>query len=301
LGRGFARLVGAEGLRRSPVRLRFVEDALLELLRNSRDAGARSIYVASTLKARRYRMLTIIDDGCGIPETHKRLIFEPGVTTRHLDPIRYSNRNDDMLLHGAGLSLYHIKSAALSAEVLSATSPTAIRVVFDTQTFPEKSLQSGSRPSKTNLRATLAKFVGQTAPNPPRLYHASPARILARLLNHRIMHRDEGTKRLREAAWHIGLEVSSRTVQRVVAGEVLVAEEVVAHGDTDVKGRATRRNGATGPILSVGEEDLREIFVVLRRAARSSYLDVAGLDIEKLPGEVLLRAQIYEPEEEYEQ
>ena len=304
MGRGFARLVGAEGLRRSPVRLRFVEDALLELLRNSRDAGARNIYVASTLKARRYRTLTIIDDGCGIPETHKRLIFEPGVTTRHLDPIPYLNRNDNVLFHGAGLSLYHIKSAALSAEVLSAASPTVIRVIFDTHTLPEKSLQSGSRPSKTNLRATLAKFIGQTAPNPPRLYHASPAQILARLLDHHIIRRDEGTKRLGETARDVGLEVSSRTVQRIVAGEIPVAEEVVvANGDTvtgTVKGHATRRNRAGGPILSVGDEDLREILAILRRAARSSYLDLAGLDVEKLPGEVLLRAHIYELEEEYE-
>src|SRR5438270_14091263 len=72
LGSGFARLAGTEGLRRSPRPLRSVEDALLELLRNARDAGARNIYVASSLKARRYRTLIVFDDGRGIPETHKR-------------------------------------------------------------------------------------------------------------------------------------------------------------------------------------------------------------------------------------
>ncbi len=40
LGAGFARLTGVEGARRSPSRLTHVEDALLELLRNARDAGA---------------------------------------------------------------------------------------------------------------------------------------------------------------------------------------------------------------------------------------------------------------------
>ena len=87
LGSGFARLTGPEGARRNPSRLRYVEDALVELLRNARDAGATTIFVASTLKSRRYRVLTVIDDGGGIPETHTDLIFEPGVTSRHLRPV----------------------------------------------------------------------------------------------------------------------------------------------------------------------------------------------------------------------
>jgi hypothetical protein len=313
LGSGFARLLGAEGLRRSPGRIRSVEDALLELLRNSRDAGARNIYVASSLRSRRYRLLVVIDDGRGIPETHKHLIFEPGVTTRHLNPVSYPAHNNgvcqqDGALHGAGLSLYHIKNAATSAEVLSASSPTSIKVVFDTRALHEKSLQSGARPSKTNLPATLTKFVEQTTPQAPRLYHASPARVLAGLLDHRIIPQSEraDTGRIREAARSLGLEVSLRTVQRVVAGEVPAAEEVVPAGEDGgvaighVDGCGTRRGGAEGPILLVGAEDLAQITAVLRRAARSSYLDLAGVDVEKRPGEVVLRARVYEPEEEYE-
>jgi hypothetical protein len=282
------------------MRLRFVEDALLELLRNSRDAGALNIYVASTRKARRHRALTVIDDGCGIPATHRDLIFEPGVTSRHLEPIPYAIGNDDTLFHGAGLSLYHIKMVALSAEVLSTACPTAIRVMFDTHILPEKSLQSGSRASKTNLRATLEKFIGQTVPNQPRLYLGSPAQVLSTLLEHHIIHRDEGGKRIVERAGDLGLEVSPRTVQRIIAGAVRVADEVVPNDAAGLRRRATRRNVAGGPILSVGAEDLGEIFAILRRAARSSYLDLDGVDVEKLPGEVLLRARIYEPEEEYE-
>lgn len=291
LGGGFARLMGAEGLRRSPGRIHSVEGALLELLRNSRDAGAHNIYVASSLKARRYRTIVVIDDGRGIPETHKDLIFEAGVTTRHLEP---SSSPGDTL-HGAGLSLYHIRNAALSAEVLSTSSPTAIKAVFDTQTLPEKSLQSTSRPSKSNLPATLAKFAAST---PSHLYHASPARILARLLRQRII-QTTGTERVREEAWRLGLEVSLRTVQRVISGEIPAADEVAA-----ASGRIRRRgngpNGSGGPILSVGSEDLAKILAVLQRAARSSYLELAGLDVEKRPGEVILRARVYEPEEEYE-
>jgi hypothetical protein len=50
----------------------------------------------------------------------------------------------------------------------------------------------------------------------------------------------------------------------------------------------------------VGTEDLAEIQAVLRRAAESSYLDLAGLDVEARPGEVVLRARVYEQEDEYE-
>ena len=326
LGGGFARLAGAEGLRRSPTRLRCVEDALFELLRNSRDAGARNICVASTLRARRYRQLVVIDDGRGIPETHKHLVFEPGVTTRHLNPVPDAGAHDppDSTPHGGGLSLYHIKKAALSAEVLSASSPTTIKIVFDTHNLPEKSLQSRTRPSKTNLPATLARFATRTAPNGPRLYHASPARILVRLLeNHIIQRSGDGAtgeaRRFREAAVHLGLEVSLRTVHRVLAGEIPPAEEVgseVQSGMTSeppiggaigrpAAGRTHSRVaghhfGFGGPILSVGAEDLDEIRGILRRAACSSYLDLAELDVETRPGEVILKAHIYEPEDEYE-
>ncbi len=315
LGGGFARLAGAEGLRRSPRRLRSVEDALLELLRNSRDAGARNIYIASTLRARRYRQLVVIDDGRGIPETHKHLVFEPGVTTRHLDPVPDTAPGDTP--HGAGLSLYHIKNAALSAEVLSASSPTAIKTVFDTQALPERSLQSNTRPSKSNLSATMAHFAAQTSPNGPRLYHASPARILALLLKHHIIQVDKDDRddsigkagRLRELALGLGLDVSLRTTQRVVAGSISLAPDMGSVAFTETPGvdkgsrahpRAARRVEAGGPILSVRGEDLDEIREVLRRVAMSSYLDIAGLDIKTRPGEVILKAQVYEPEEEYE-
>jgi hypothetical protein len=308
LGAGFARLTGVEGLRRSPRRLRSVEDALVELLRNARDAGARNVYVASSLRARRYRALTVIDDGRGIPETHKRMIFEPGVTTRHLRPVEDVAAGS---AHGAGLSLHHIKNAAVTAEVCSASSPTSLRVVFDTEFLPERSLQSNSRPSGSNLPATLAKFV--QAPNAPRLYHASPSRILSRLLNHRIIQRSRNSQgnegeasRVREAALGLGLEVSLRTVQRVLAGRIPAAAEVTVNalserrGDVGEKLTVAGRDDPGGPILSVGAENLAEIRAVLARAAGSSYLELAGLDMEARPGEVILRARVYEREDEYE-
>ena len=300
LGAGFARLAGIEGARRSPLHLRSVEDALYELLRNSRDAGANTIYVASSLKERRYRHLVVIDDGPGIPDSHRHLVFEPGVTTRHLDPV-----HDAAVPHGAGLSLYHIKNTALVAEVLSASSPTAIKAVFDVYALPEKSLQSGTRSSKTNLLATLTAFAAREKTRS--FYHGSPATILARLLQNRIIQAAEGlsnartVERVHREASRLGLEMSSRTVQRVLSREVVAAREVLSDG-AEGRGRPKniRRNGAEGPILRVDEEDLAEIRAVLRRAARSSYLDLAHVELKRRPGEVVIRALVYEPEEEYE-
>src|SRR3712207_9578316 len=81
--------------------------------------------VASTLKGRRYRVLTVIDDGGGIPDSYRDLIFEPGVTSRHLSPVA-DPRGLDGVPHGAGLSLYHLRNLAVEAKLLSASLPTEI-------------------------------------------------------------------------------------------------------------------------------------------------------------------------------
>jgi hypothetical protein len=304
LGAGFARLIGVEGARRGPSRITHVEDALLELLRNARDAGAANIYVASTLKDRRYRTLTVIDDGHGIPESHKDLILEPGVTTRHLNPI--TERDDPFAApHGAGLSLYQIKGLALEIRVYSPASPTSIQATFDTHTLPERTLQSTSRPSKSNLRTTLKTFTERTnSPHRnPNLhsYYGPPARILATLLHNRIIQPQRDSVGLREIALALGLGVSTRSTQRILRGEVLPVESVSAGGSS--AGAVSRRAGRTvgeGPVLALGERETARIADILRQAARAQYTEVEDLRLESRPGEISLRARVYEPEDEYE-
>jgi hypothetical protein len=300
LGAGFARLTGVEGARRGPSRITHIEDALLELARNARDAGAANIFVASTLKNRRYRTLTVIDDGHGIPKSHRDLILQPGVTTRHLNPV---TEPGDPVVHGAGLSLYQIKGHSLETKVLSTSSPTSIQATFDTNVLPERALQSTTRPSQSNLRATLQRFTATTNANSPRLhsYYGPPARILATLLHNRIILKQRDSSGLREMALGLGLDVSVRSVQRILRGEVLPVEYVSGgEGDEVVRGRKVvgRRDG--GPILELREEESARIADILRRAARARYMEVEELRFESRPGEISLRARVYEPEEEYE-
>jgi hypothetical protein len=185
----------------------------------------------------------------------------------------------------------------MSAEVLSASSPTALRATFDTNIIPERSLQSTSRQSRTNLLATLQTF----GANDPNLYYASPSRILATLLENHIIPRPETTRLLREVAVRLGLEVSLRTAQRVWRGEIApVSSVVVGGGRTEGSGRRARGGLRDGPLLALGEEERSGIADILRRAARASYLEVGEFELRTRPGEISVRARVYEPEEEYE-
>lgn len=300
LGAGFARLTGVEGARRGPSRIGHVEDALAELLRNARDAGARNVLVASTLTRRRFRTLTVIDDGHGIPDAYVNLVFEPGVTTRHLDPV-VDPSAARAAPHGAGLALYHIREAALSAEVLSPSSPTAIRATFDTKILPERALQSGTRPSKSNLRAVLQTFAQNLPPqSPAKIFHGPPARVLATLLHNHIIQTSGGAGELRALSGRIGLEVSLRTVQRVLRGDVAPLGPVSPGSGGGAIAGARRAMEGGGPVLELGDEETAGIADILRRAARAGYLEIEDVRLESRPGEISVRARVYEPEEEYE-
>ncbi|WP_053057958.1 ATP-binding protein [Rubrobacter aplysinae] len=308
LGEGFARLTGVEGVRRAPSRIETVEDALLELVRNAVDSGAGNVYVASVLHARRYRELIVLDDGEGIPEQYRETIFEPGVTTRHLSPSRLAGRT-----HGAGLSLHHIKEAALSAEVLSTGStgsPTSIRTVFNTRTLPERSLQSGHdskkprRNSRSNLWATLEDLA--STPGAPGIFYGSPASVTSLMVHNHIIQEASSIAEL--DSWceeNLGGGLSKRTLQRVRKGLVAPAERVVKReeakksgGDSRAESEPSRAFG--GGRLTLDERDLSQIRSIVERAAGESYLEVGEIGCESREGEIIIRARIYEAEEEYE-
>ena len=82
LGDGYFRLRASEAQRHQAQQdIRSVEDAVIELLRNSRDAGAKNIFLA-TNSEENFRHILVIDDGSGVPRTHHKTIFEPYVTSK---------------------------------------------------------------------------------------------------------------------------------------------------------------------------------------------------------------------------
>ena len=271
----------------------------MELLRNALEAGAGRIFVAFSLRRRRYRTLTVIDDGPGVPADFGDLIFEPGVTSRHLEPSANS-----------GLSLHHIRQVATNIQLKSPSNPTAITATFDTRELPERTLQSTSRPSSSNIPATLQNFHA-SKPNPPRIHYGKPSQILATLIhNHIIQTRgSEGSKVDLEAgvsrALGLGLTVSERTARRVLLGQVGIASEVevtgVERGPNSGEGLGGGGEGIVGGVeLWLSVEEIEEIAVILRRAAGARFLEVGPLRAESRGGSLNLRVRVTEPEEEYE-
>ena len=82
---------------------------------------------------------------------------------------------------------------------------------------------------------------------------------------------------------------------------MLPVEGISAGESTGGAGRRRVGGGVDGgPVLELGEEESARITDILRRAARAGYMEVEDVRLESRPGEISLRARVYEPEEEYE-
>lgn len=138
-GGGFVRLRLSEAEKRQAAQdIRSSEDAVLELLRNARDADARHIFLAFGREGA-CRSLVAIDDGAGIPPDMHERIFEPRVTSK-LDTAHL----DKWGLHGRGMALYSISVNAEEARV-ACSAPgvgSVIAVAFDPDRIGEKADQS---------------------------------------------------------------------------------------------------------------------------------------------------------------
>jgi hypothetical protein len=91
-----------------------------------------------------------------------------------------------------------------------------------------------------------------------------------------------------------------RTAQRVWRGEIAPVVSIREERRMARAERKTGRGAGDGPVLVLGEEERGGIADILRRAATASYLELGELELRTRPGEISMRARVYEPEEEYE-
>lgn len=105
LGDGYVRLKISEAERRQALQdINCVEDIIVELLRNSRDAGSKNIFIGTKKIEDKRRKIYFIDDGNGTPPNLQNLIFQSRVTSKLENGIK-----DPYGFHGRGMALFSIK------------------------------------------------------------------------------------------------------------------------------------------------------------------------------------------------
>jgi hypothetical protein len=251
LGDGYVRLRIAEAERRQAKHdIRCVEDIVIELLRNARDAGAKAVFVATT-KDQEARFITIVDDGAGIPEAMHSLVFEPRVTSK-LD----SMVMDDWGVHGRGMALFSIKCNVEDVRI-GQSGPglgTSITARINTDALPERADQSTApvleKDEDGTLRVTrgphnmlrhATEFALAHKPDVS-VYFGSPSEIIAALMELGQHRQDRSSYLFRqnmgglplpqriaacvdalelvEVSRSIGLGISERTAHRVLNGQI---------------------------------------------------------------------------------
>ncbi len=289
LGDGFVRLRVSEAERRQAKHdIRCVEDCVLELLRNARDAGSARIFLATSREGS-IRYLTCIDDGCGIPPEVGERIFDARVTSK-LDTMCM----DQWGVHGRGMALFSIRQNARSARLCSSEPErgSAFAVELDCTEIPERADQSmwpqvshaaDAAPhvirGPHNIVRTAVEFALDVCPG-LQVYIGSPTEILttmvagARRLEQRndsllsahdddlplwmLPGRASDARDLVQRTEALGLEVSERTAYRILNGELTplssVAEAVwpsARHSSPDEESVLADQRG-----LSVAPHDL---------------------------------------------
>lgn len=281
LGHGFVRLKISEADRRQAKHdIRSVEGGLIELLRNSRDADAKNIFVATARSGSGLRSLTVVDDGRGVPPALAGAIFEPRVTSR------LSGVSDDRWgVHGRGMALFAVTTVSETA-VLQASEVglgASFRVEFDTSKIVEKKDQSTFpkvEREKTNavtLRGVgnLPWVVSRFALDHPGIdvYFGSPAEVARAMLvlgkKLSVGHLQLAPLWLRIAEGHgasdielliaaiLGERLSERTVQRIISGETRAAANVRDILDGALEGKP---HGTAKKPLTVADKGLSKRF-----------------------------------------
>jgi hypothetical protein len=187
LGNGYVKLKISEAERRQALQdIHTVEDIIIELLRNSRDAGSKNIFIGTKKIGENKRVIYCIDDGDGIPPKFHNLIFQARVTSKLDDGIK-----DSYGFHGRGMALFSIKLTA--DEVMITFSDhlkgTSIFIDVNLEIIPEKkdqsllpqliekSGQSGLAGGINNIIKVILEFSLQN--NGINFYYGTPSQIIS--------------------------------------------------------------------------------------------------------------------------
>jgi hypothetical protein len=258
LGDGFVRLKVSEAERRQAQHdIRSVEDIVVELLRNSRDAHARRLFLA-TGREGDVRAITLIDDGVGVPAAMVDRIFEPRVTSKLETMVM-----DRWGVHGRGMALFSIRSNTDSATVCASgvhkgaaiavtTSAEKLSERTDQSTWPrvekdESGIPHVSRGPHNIIRRTVEFALEHPGVD---VFIGSSSEILSTLVMLARFELDESdllfcedpsrlpvwqrpgaaadAVELTETATGLGLNISERTAHRVLAGEITPLRTVAA-------------------------------------------------------------------------
>ena len=250
LGDGYVRLKVSEAERRQAKHdIRSVEDVVVELLRNARDAHARRVFVANAREGD-LRTLVFLDDGIGVPEVLHERIFDPRVTSK-LETMS----TDRWGVHGRGMALFSIRSTVERARVVASEAHRgmALEIVSDVTVLDERADQSTwptverdeeGEPVVARGPHNIVRRVVEFALDHPDVdvYVGTPTEVLATAVacaksvidptalafsdqEHRLpvwqrpVACADATSLVRTAE-SLGLPVSERTAHRILAGEI---------------------------------------------------------------------------------
>ncbi len=276
LGEGFVRLRVSEAERRQAQHdIRCIEDAVIELLRNARDAGARRIFVATSREGDT-RTVVVLDDGVGIPDDMRERVFDARVTSK-LDTAHI----DRWGVHGRGMALFSIRENCEVAEVVDSSvgGGSSIRVVSDVRELTERADQSkwpsvgksdgDSLTGPHNIPRTCCEFALEERDR-CRVYVGSPAEVAA-TVRARVRVGDVSGDSVRHvlgglveagdapsfraAAESVGLSMSERTAYRILSGEIRPLRHALLVLDAASGKGSGQRAAAAGPRPSISKED----------------------------------------------
>jgi hypothetical protein len=259
LGDGFVRLKVSEAERRQAKHdIRSFEDVVVELMRNSRDAHTRRVYIANSREGD-VRTLTVIDDGVGVPASMHERIFEPRVTSKLETMVM-----DRWGVHGRGMALFSVRSNVASAALAAseAHKGSSVVIVADTSKLPEKADQSkwpaverdpetGRLTISTGPHNIVRRVVEFAVEHPDlEIYIGTPTEVVASIVAHakgrldarQLLFCDDprdlpvwlrpavaaDAAELVALCSDIGLAISERTAHRVLGGELEPLDSVLA-------------------------------------------------------------------------